>query len=206
MHATQDLAVKSALSGDWESAVELNLEILADNPTSIAALNRLGRAYTELGQKEAAQDAYTRVLKIDKYDAIATKNLKLLPHQRGSTTSATLASEEFIELPGLTKSSPLIKLASRDILLSLVCKQQLYLTPRARLVSVTTQTGTAIGCLPDDLSARIQRYLKSGYLYSACLKGASDNSATIFIRELKRPKRPSATPTFARAHADQNSK
>jgi tetratricopeptide (TPR) repeat protein len=206
MHQLQDKAIKSALSGDWEAAVEYNLEILADSPQNITALNRLGRAYTELGQKEAAKDAYEQVLKIDKYDQIASKNLKLLPHQKNNMASVELADEDFIELPGITKSTGLIKVASRDILLSLVCKQKLTLTPRTRLIAVCTDDKTCIGCLPDDLSLKLQGLIKAGYTYTACLKGASDNTATIFIREQKRPKRTSASPTFSRSNSIHKSK
>ena len=196
-----DQAIKAALSGNWETAVELNLEILAEAPHHIAALNRLGRAYTELGQKEAAEDAYSQVLKIDKYDTIATKNLKLLPHQKNNLASVELAEEDFIELPGITKSSPLIKVASRDTLLSLVCKQKLTLVSRTHLVAIYTDDKICIGCLPDDLSLKLLGLMKNGYEYSACLKGASDNTATIFIREIKRPKRPSAGATFSRSNS-----
>lgn len=206
MHALLDQAIQAALRGDWESTVELNLEILADSPQNIAALNRLGHAYTELDQKEAAEDAYNQVLKIDKYNAIALKNLKLLPHQKNNLRDVSLAQEDFIELPGITKSTLLIKVASRDVLLSLVCKQRLALVPRTRLVAITTEDNTCIGYLPDDLSLKLKSLVKSGYVYSACLKGASDNTATIFIRELKRPRRPSASPTFTRGHFARKSK
>jgi len=200
MHDLQDKAIKTALRGDWEVAVEINLEILADDPQNITALNRLGRAYTELGQKEAAKDAYEQVLKIDKYDTIATKNLKLLPHQKNNMSTVTLAEEDFIELPGITKSTMLIKVASRDILLSLVCKQRLTLIPKTRLIAIYTDDKICIGCLPDDLSLKLLGLIKSGYDYTACLKGARDNTATIFIREIKRPKRPSAGATFSRSN------
>jgi tetratricopeptide (TPR) repeat protein len=200
MHDLNDKAIRAALSGDWELAVEFNLEILAETPQNIPALNRLGRAYTELGQKEAASDAYNQVLKIDKYDVIATKNLKLLPHQKSNLAEINLSDENFIELPGLTKSTLLIKVASRDILLSLVCKQKLDLVPRTRLVAVLAEDKTCIGCLPDDLSLKLISLIKSGYTYTSCLKGASDNTATIFIREIKRPKKPSAAPSFSRSN------
>ncbi len=199
MHDLHDKAIRAALSGNWELAVELNLEILSDLPQNIPALNRLGRAYTELGQKDAAEDAYTQVLKLDKYDAIATKNLKLLPHQKNNLSEITLVQEDFIELPGITKSTILIKVASRDTLLSLVCKQHLNLLPRTHLVAITTDDKICIGCLPDDLSLKIRDLLSAGYNYSVCLKAASDNTATIFIRELKRPKKPTAGPTFSRS-------
>lgn len=206
MHEVHDQAIHAALNGNWEEAVELNLSILADLPQNIAALNRLGRAYMELGQKEAARDAYEQVLKIDKYDTIASKNLKLLPHQKSNLASIVLAEEDFIELPGITKSTGLIKVASRDILLSLVCKQKLTLVPKTRLIAVMTEDKVCIGCLPDDLSFKLGDLIKSGYDYTACLKGASDNAATIFIRELKRPKRPSAGATFSRSNLLKKSK
>lgn len=206
MHALLDQAIRSALRGDWESAVEINLEILADSPQNIAALKRLGRAYTELDQKEAAADAYNQVLKIDKYDTIANKNLKLLPHQKNNLRDVSLSQEDFIELPGITKSTSLVKVASRDVLLSLVCKQILTLIPKTHLIAIMTEDNTCIGYLPDDLSLKLKGLLKSGYIYSACLKGASDNTATIFIRELKRPRRPSASPTFTRGHFTHKSK
>jgi len=198
MHELHDKAIKAALKGDWELAVEYNLEILNDSPENIGALNRLGRAYTELGQKEAAKEAYEQVLKLDKYDTIASKNLKLLPHQKNNLASVGLSDEDFIELPGITKSTSLIKVANRDILLSLTCKQKLNLLPKTRLVAVMTEDNICIGCLPDDLSLKLKELLKNGYTYSACLKGASDNTATIFIRELKRSKKGTSTASFSR--------
>jgi tetratricopeptide (TPR) repeat protein len=206
MHELHDQAIRAALNGDWEVAVELNLEILSQSPQNIPALNRLGRAYTEVGQKDAAKDAYEQVLKIDKYDTIATKNLKLLPHQKNNLSSVILSSEDFIELPGITKSTLLIKVANRDILLSLVCKQKLSLVPRTRLVAVMTDDNICVGCLPDDLSLKLKDLIKSGYEYTACLKGVSDNTATIFIREMKRPKKPSAGATFSRNSLVKKSK
>ena len=206
MHELQDKAIQYALAGDWEAAVEFNLEILENSPLNIAALNRLGRAYTELNQKEAAKYAYEQVLKIDKYNTIATKNLKLLPHQKNNLSNIILIEEDFIELPGITKSAALIKVASRDILLSLVCKQKLSLTPRTSLVAITTDDNIYIGCLPDDLSLKLKNLMKSGYKYTTCLKGASDNTATVFIREIKRPKRPSAGATFSRSNIVSKSK
>ena len=198
MHEIYDKAIKAALTNDWEMAVEINLEILSTTPHDIGALNRLGHAYTELGQKDAAKHIYNQVLEIDKYNTVAIRNLKLLPHQHNGNEPISLAEEDFIELPGITKSSPLIKVANRNVLLSLVCKQQLKLVPHARLISVIIQNGVSIGCLPDDLSLRLKKLLQSGYTYSVCLKCASDNSAIIFIRELTRPRRPSASPTFSR--------
>lgn len=198
MHELHHQAIAAALSGDWETAVELNLSILNTNPSHIPTLNRLARAYTEIGQKEAASDVYKRVLAIDKYNVVATRNLKLLPHQTSNNSNCEIVCEDFIELPGLTKTVNLIKVASRDILLPLSCKQALILVPKTRLISVTTTNHAYIGCLPDDLSFRLKKTLTQHYNYTVCLKSVSDNAACIFIREVSRPKKNSYTPTFSR--------
>lgn len=198
MHELHDAAIKAALHGDWEKAVELNLEILSTSPDHLGTLNRLGRAYTELGQKDAARSTYQQVLSLDKYNVVATRNLKLLPHQNSTTPHCQLADEDFIEHPGLTKTVVLIKVASREILLSLSCKQPLLLSPKTRLIAVTTLDKTYVGCLPDDLSLLLKKLLASHYNYAICLKSVSDNSASVFLRETSRPKKAAFSPTFSR--------
>jgi hypothetical protein len=64
MHEIHDKAIRAALSGDWEVAVEINLEILSNSPQNIPALNRLGRAYTELGQKRQPKILTNKFLKL----------------------------------------------------------------------------------------------------------------------------------------------
>jgi len=198
MHELHHQAISAALSGDWELAVETNLTILQNTPNHIPTLNRLARAYTELGQKDAASDIYKRVLTLDKYNVVATRNLKLLPHQICNNDTLETSDEDFIELPGLTKTVSLIKVASRDTLLPLCCKQTLLLVPKAKLISITTTTHTYLGCLPDDLSFRLKKTLSWHYNYAVCLKSVSDNSACIFIREVSRPKKYASSPTFSR--------
>ncbi len=199
MNTLHQVAVAYALSSEWELAVEANLEILDSDPHNIAALNRLGRAYTELGQKDAAKTVYQKVLELDKYNSVATRNLRLLPHQKVSSLIPTLTKEDFIEIAGLTKTTSLVKVASRDILLSLCCKETLQLVPKSRLMSVTTGHGTYVGCLPDDLSLRIKSLQTSGYHFSLCLKNATDNTVHVFIRETKRPPKNTALPSFSHA-------
>ena len=199
MYNKHQEAIQHALDGNWELAVELNLAILDEVPENIAALNRLGRAYTELGQKDAAKTVYQKVLEIDKYNSIALKNIKLLPHQKGGTDGIAISKEDFIEELGLTKTTQLIKVAGRETLLSLVCKQLLKLTPHGRLVGVTTMENLYVGCLPDDLSLKLKNLEAKGYIYTVCLKNASDNTASIFLRETKRPLKAGSLATFSKA-------
>lgn len=195
----QDLtqaAIQASLHSNWEEAIDLNIQILHSEPESVAALNRLARAYTELNQKDSAKEVYEKVLKIDKFNPIALKSLRTLPNKNGQS-ELQLADEDFIEESGVTKAVRLTKLATKEVLLTLTCKQPLHLSPRARLVSVITKDGTYIGSLPDDLSVRLNKLLKLGYSYSACVKSNSENSLTLFLRETKRPNRTTASPTFS---------
>lgn len=192
-------AIALSLEGNWDSAIDLNLSILESNPTDIATLNRLAKCYIQIGDKKSAKDTYERVLAIDKYNAVALKNIKNIS-VIGSINLPELCREDFIENPGLTKSSSLIKVADRAVLATLTAKQELKLVPKTRLVSVTTMGGTYVGTLPDDLSLKLKKLLAAGYAYQTCLKNAVGNAASIFIREIKRPKKPGSLPSF-RAHA-----
>lgn len=197
MSKIQTLAIQASLDRDWEIAIELNNQLLEENPTDIASLNRLARAYIELGQKESAQSVYQKVLSLDKYNPIATKFLRLLPNKQGSYDPGTISKEDFVEEAGVTKTVNLVKTASKSILASLLCKQTLTMTPRSRLIAVETSNKAYIGCLPDDLSLRLKKNLKAGYKYAVCLRSATDSTASIFIREIHRPGRVTASPTFA---------
>ena len=196
MRELQEQAIRAALGGNWELAIELNAEILAENPDDIPALNRLARAYTEMGQKDEAKVMYQRVLTLDKYNPIATKNLKVLPHQKNGTTPQVTTDEDFIEQPGLTKAVSLIKVASRETLLCLSCKQKVTFAPRSRLISVTTDDKVYLGSLPDDLSLKLTKCIKRGYAYAACVKNTTDSAISIFIRETKRPQGAGYAPSF----------
>ena len=189
-------AINASLACNWEEAIDLNLQVLANNPDDIGALNRLARAYTELDQKTSAKEIYQRVLTIDKFNSIALKSLKMLPN-KNSVVDKVNIEEDFIEELGITKTVKLTKLASKNILLTLYCKEPLTLKPRARLVSIERSDGARIGSLPDDLSLRIGKLIKASYAYKACIKSATDNTVTIFMREVKRPSRITASPSFA---------
>jgi tetratricopeptide (TPR) repeat protein len=197
MSNLQTQAIQASLDNDWEIAIELNNQLLVENPTDISSLNRLARAYIELGQKDSARSVYEKVLTLDKYNPIATKFLKVMP-SKNSATISKIADEDFVEEAGVTKSVMLVKPAGKETLISLTCKQCLRMTPRSRLIAVETEDGTYLGCLPDDLSLKLKQNLKAGYKYVVCLKSSSDNAASVFIRETHRPNRVTASASFVR--------
>jgi hypothetical protein len=163
-------AIQSALSGEWPKAVELNQEILKKDSKNIEALNRLTKAYLELGKKKK----FFAGKKTDK-----------------TTTDPDL----FIEEPGKTKTVQLINLADKSILGKLAIGEKVNLVPRKRRISVVSQSGTYLGKLPDDISHKLGSFIKGGNQYQTYIRSTSDG-VKVFIREVSRAKKFTNSPTF----------
>jgi Flp pilus assembly protein TadD len=89
-----DQAVQMARDSRWEEAVATNRELLTVLPHDPSALNRLGKALSELGQYSEAKRAYTEALEQDPSNNIARKNLERI---------SSLSDEE--PSSGLTRAS-----------------------------------------------------------------------------------------------------
>src|SRR5256884_2040847 len=70
-----ELAIQQALASQWEEAVTTNRNILNLFPNEAEAYNRLGKAYSELGQYTQARQAYPQTLKYSPHNTISRKNL-----------------------------------------------------------------------------------------------------------------------------------
>src|SRR4030043_707293 len=80
-------AIALAMQSRWQEAITVNQSIIDLFPTDIDAYNRLGRAYTELGEFAKAKDAYSRTIELDPYNSIAKRNLQRLSLLRDSQVS-----------------------------------------------------------------------------------------------------------------------
>lgn len=193
-------AIKSALSQDWKKAIACNLTLLESKPDDIEALNRLAYAYLKRGYIEKAKTIYKKVLKLDKYNSIATKNFKWL----SNLTRADIHRQEvtasspniFLEEPGKTKIVTLVNPAPNKILCNLTTAQKVYLMSKKHAIEVRDNHDTYIGALPDDLSYRLLKFISAGNHYDVYVKNISNNSITVFIRELKRGKKFHHLPSF----------
>jgi len=65
-----------------EEAVAINGAILRQDAADVVAMNRLGRAYEELGSGVLAEQAFRDVLVVDPSNAIATRRLRDMMHRR----------------------------------------------------------------------------------------------------------------------------
>lgn len=205
MNSLAQQAVVAALEGRWPDAAKLNKQILSANSRDFDALNRLGRAYLELGKKNDAISTYKKVLRIDPYNSIARKavdrlskvhtrlrqNTSLQTHNK-TTTSAT----SFLEEPGKTKTANLIHLGATQVIGSLDVGDQVKLGPHAHRVSIETVDNHYVGRLPDDISRRIIKLTQAGNEYEAIVRSATPSHVKIFIRETKKGESVKDIPSF----------
>ena len=200
--ALEEQAIKAALAQNWSKALEINKKILKDSPKNIAALNRLGRAYWEMGKIEQAQQTYKKVLSLDRFNPIANKNLKRLTKSakikkifEGKNASPRLG-EIFLEEPGKTKIVKLVRLTSPSVLAQLNNADLVTLKAKKRTISVLSAKGNYLGTIPEDLSTRLIKFIKGGNQYQAFVKSVDHQKLEILIREVSRAKKFFNTPSF----------
>ncbi|MBU1127202.1 MAG: hypothetical protein ABIH88_01255 [Patescibacteria group bacterium] len=190
-------AIKFCLEGNWEKAIEYNTLLVNQDPQDINALNRLARSWANFGKVGKARIYYNQVLKYDKYNSIAIKNLEILKNKKAKKkTTFSISENAFIEEPGKTKCVKLTKLASPSILLELNAGEKINIIPKKRLISVTNEKSVYLGSISDDLSRYLISFIKRGNEYEAFVKSVDKKQLEIFIRELKRVKSLQNTPTF----------
>lgn len=203
------LAIKYALTQNWKEAIKTNQTILENQENSVDALNRLAFAYLKCGNINLSKQTYKKVLKIDKYNPIALKNLKWLSSINKTDIHAEIkdspAPTVFLEEPGKTKIVTLFHTAPTRVLCNIISAQKVFLIAKKRAVEIRSTKETYIGVLPDDLSFRLIKLISGGNTYDAYIKNVSKNNVSIFIRELKKGKRFKNVPSFPLNKSQYNS-
>lgn len=177
-------AINFALSGEWEKAIEANLEITKESPEDTEALNRLARAYSELGKVTNAKKIAQKVIKIDPSNIIAQKCLEKLKTAKDGDRRVfnKITSEAFLEEPGKTKLITLMNPGDDKILGSIDSGEEVKLLTSSHRVSIMSMDGKYIGRLPDDLAARVISHIKSGNKYQVFIKSAEPKDVTVFMK------------------------
>lgn len=202
-------AISAALDSRWEEAVKINSQILKAEEKNVDCLNRLGRACLELGQARRATAIFRQILKLDRYNPIAQRNLVRAQQTKTTskpvikpTSAAKNISLDFLEEPGKTKLVGLVNLAPSSVLLKQKQADMVLLTPKRRTIIITNQEDQYLGALPDDLGHRLSFLIKGGNQYCAWTKAVSGKSLMIFIKEILRAKRFAQSPSFAITNLD----
>jgi tetratricopeptide (TPR) repeat protein len=182
-----DLAVKQAQQGQWEDAVATNKNILGIFPTEPEALNRLGKAYSELGQYTEARDAYSQTLKYSPDNAIAKKNLDRLALVKESPTLTRVAERIdprlFIEETGKTGATDLVSLGTPSVLAKVGVGDRIQLQMTGHTLLVRNSDGEVIGQIEPRLANRLITFIEGGNRYAAAILAMDNGQVRVIIRE-----------------------
>ena len=183
-------AIKLALDGKWQEAIDLNLKIYKIKPNDIYALLRLAKAFTNLNNISKAKKYYRNVLNIDKYNPIAKRNLNRLKNIKNGSLNRNVPAQiaVFLEEPGKTKSLYLVRLADENKLASLEVGEPLKLVINPKSISINKDRDH-LGKLPDDLAFRLMHLIKKGNKYQAYVMSVEKNKLKIFLKETFKSKR-----------------
>ncbi|MBI2600290.1 tetratricopeptide repeat protein [Candidatus Daviesbacteria bacterium] len=200
------LAIDAALDCRWDDALKLNKQILKLDCTNADTLNRLARVYMEMGKNNLAKKYYSEVIKIDPYNPIALKNLKIIKsfkpggkkddfivHTSGTTK---LSASLFLQEPGKTKIVSLLKVAEPQKLSKAYCGMQVMILIKNRKITIIDANENYLGVLPDDISHHLLRLLRGGNKYDLFIKSVKVNGLAVLIKETYRSKRFKNQPSF----------
>jgi tetratricopeptide (TPR) repeat protein len=180
-------AINLARQSKWEEAVEVNQRLITVFPNDADALNRLGKALTELGRYSEAVDAYERALTTDPTNTIAQKNVARLRTLKDEGGSAPVQQKYdpalFIEEPGKTAVTTLVNIAAADLLAPLAAGDQLSLRVHGSIIEVRDLRDQIIGQLEPKITLRLLPLITTGNQYAAAVTALDDHQVRAIIRE-----------------------
>lgn len=197
-------AIDAALDCRWEEALKLNKKILKLDPQNVDGLARLARVYLEMGRITLAKKYYLEVTKIDPYNPIALKNLKIIRSFKpnGQPTiihlngGGKLSASLFLQEPGKTKIVSLLKVAEPQKLSQAYCGMPVDMIIKNRKITIIDGYGNYLGVLPDDISHHLVKLLRGGSKYALFIKSIKVNGLAVLIKETFRSKRFKNQPSF----------
>lgn len=186
-------AVKLAQEGQWEEAILTNKNILSLFPYEPGAFNRLGKAFSELGQYMEARSSYEQSLKYSPGNSIAKKNLERLSLLQDAPISVAMNHgvngferidpRRFIDEPGKTGVTELINLAPSSVLAQVGVGDTVQLYVNGHRLLVRNVVGNDIGQIEPRLANRLIDFMEHGNRYAAAILSIENGQVRLIIRE-----------------------
>jgi hypothetical protein len=180
-------AIDLAMQARWQEAVEVNKEIIGSFPEDVDAFNRLGRAYMELGKFPQAKEAYGQSVKLDRYNAIANRNLRRLADLKGPVKAAVetdkVEPQQFIEEIGKAGVVALIELAPKEKRALTVAGDKASLKIEGSSLAVENGRGDYLGKVEPKHTQRLIRLMLGGNKYAAVVVRSTADGMTVMVRE-----------------------
>jgi molybdopterin converting factor small subunit len=181
-------AIDLAMQGRWQEAIEVNKEIIESFPEDVDTFNRLGRAYMELGDYARAREAYGRSVKLDPYNAIASRNLRRLNDLKDAVKAGVeteaVQPQQFIEEIGKAGVVALVDLAPKEKRAITVAGDKAVLKLDVSSLVVENGRGEYLGKVEPKHAQRLVRLMLGGNKYSAVVVKSTAEGMTIMVREV----------------------
>ena len=180
-------AINLARQSKWAEAVEVNERLIQVFPNDADALNRLGKALTELGHYPKAVDAYDRALAADPTNTIAQKNVARLRTLKDDGGAPPVQQKYdptlFIEEPGKTAVTTLVNLANAEVLAPMAAGDQLTLHVSGSIIEAHDPRDQMIGQLEPKITLRLLPLINSGNEYAVAITAIDGHLVRAIIRE-----------------------
>ena len=185
-------AVALALEGKWEEAAVVNRELLELFPEDVETLNRLGKAYLEMGRYSMARGAFGAALAVAPHNSIAKKNLhrlESLPYDTDDEASppsgpTRVLPNLFIEDSGKSGVTVLHKPAPASALAKVAPGDSVDLQADEKRLAVYTPQGQLLGEVEPKLANRLLRLIRQGNRYSGAVVSAQHPKIAVALREV----------------------
>jgi len=194
-------AISLAMQGQWREAVAANKGIIENFPDDVDAYNRLGKAYTELGEYSQAKEAYGRVIEIDPYNPIARKNLERLSyliesHSHPEGSYHKVEPQHFIGETGKSSVVNLYHLAPKEIRARMVAGNAVQLKISGKSLIAENTAGQYLGQVEPKHGQRLAKLMNGGNKYSAAIVSSKEDRMTIILRETYQDPGQDGQPSF----------
>jgi tetratricopeptide (TPR) repeat protein len=183
-------AIDLALAGRWREAVTVNKSIVELFPDDTEALNRLGRAFLELGEYGEAREAYRKAKEQDPYNTIADRNLRRLElltiagaKPIADTDVQRVEPQVFLEETGKAGVFNLSRLAPREVLAGVVAGDKVNLRASGAVLAIEGMSGEQLGIIDPRYALRLLKLMKGGNRYSANVISSAEDKLSVIIRE-----------------------
>ena len=183
-------AIGLALKGQWETATVVNQRILELFPDDVESLNRLGKAFLELGRYSEARIAFENATRIAPHNPISKKNLERLSHLQEASPPPKqgkgVTPYLFIEESGKSGVTLLHRPAARLVLAKMAAGDSLKLEVREHVLVVENSAGEYLGQVEPKLGMRLIRLIEGGNRYDAATISVNRQEVSVIIWETYR--------------------
>lgn len=186
------------MAGRWEDAAQLNREILQNFPRDIDALNRLGKALTELGQYDEALETYRTALAVEPQSGIAQRNVGKLeqlaeavasgavPMQPQRPEARPIEAGVFVEEVGKTYLTDLVRPSSNVLFTGISPADEVDLRVEGNEVLVFDQHDQRLGQLEPRIARRMVKMVEGGNRFKAYVVALTGDTVRVILREVFR--------------------